>query len=228
MIVDSMNDQEITKAVLSEKEYVLRCCSNKYVKQFKDTVLHTNTFPCTQTYKCKTPNSQIEYSISMRAEKRGEHSTPSYSIYVLYRWHGGVYAAQVENDWKSVTIFPPHFFERYRERILKDTTMPIETVIPKFFAKFFGYCDMWLDKNKQQLMEKIFPDEEVDMVGAYHEGMIFGKNHDNYCIARTVISFDEFKENQWPQFNQLFDGLVNLTNPEFVLRYFNSIKSESN
>ena len=226
MIVDSMTDQEITKAVLSEKEYVTGCAL-RFRNDFKSLVLKCSHFPYIKTFECTTPKNKTSFIVSMRAEKRGNHSNPSYSIYALYKRSGGLHAALVENEWSNVTIFPTHFFERYRERILKDESIPLEKVLHQFFGRFWGYCDMWVDEEKRkQIFDRIVPGEEVNMVGAYHEGMIFGSDKDGVSIAKTIISFDEFKKTQWPQFNMLMDGLVRLSDREFALRYLNSIATD--
>ena len=57
MIVDSMTDQEITKAVLSEKDYV-KGCALRFRKDFKSIVLKCNSFPCVKTFECTTPKNK--------------------------------------------------------------------------------------------------------------------------------------------------------------------------
>ena len=227
MIVDSMSIKEITKAVLSEKEYVTRC-SLRFKENFKSVVLKTSHFPCIKTYKCTTPVNKTVYNISIRAEKRGEHSKPTHNIYTLYRRREGIYAVLIENNWTAVTIFPPHFFERYRTRILKDESIPIDSVINVFFSGFFGYCDMWVDNNNVQIFDKEESDtEEINIVGAFHEGLILGFHQDNYCMAITIVSFEQFKPDQWPQYNKLYNGFKELIGEEMWLRYMNSINRDT-
>lgn len=227
MIVDSMSIQEITKAVLSEKEYVTRC-SLRFKQQFKSYVLKSNNFPYTKTFKCKTPQNKTELFISIRAEKRGEYSNPTRSIYALYRRREGIYAAQVEGNWESITIFTPHFFSRYRERMMKDETISLESAVHLFFGRFFGYCDMWLDENQKQVFEKIeSPEERVNLVGAYHEGLIFGFNEGNVCMAKTFVPLNMLYDDQLPLFNKLFDELKRCFDQDFVSRYLHSIETHN-
>lgn len=232
MILPTMNDQEIANAVLSEKEYVLqfaKSCKDKFHRM----VLKTNKFPFFKTFSCTTKN-KVDFYISFRADKRGDHSKPSYSTFAKYKGPKGSSIALIENDWSNISIFPTHFFDRYKLRILKDTSIDNDTAILKFINSFCGYCDMWLDdeKNKQIIEKAGSPEEKVNMFGAFQDGVILGANEGKVCVACTVVSYEMLFEDQKSRYQILMDELLaNIRDPrlkEIILtncKHYQEVKS---
>lgn len=204
MIIPQMTDKEICNAVLSEKAYVKRKIG--YCREEMARIARKQKrFPLNKTFTCRTPERKTEFTIRMRIEGKQYIDNPAGSIYALYDRPEGKYVVLVENDWTQVTIFPPHFLHRYKERSLKVNDIPIKDLITSFIDSFDGYCDIWIDENQKRIfaLNEDDKDEPVNFVGACHLGLIFGKTERIISVAKTLVTYDMLYEEQYPLFDKL-------------------------
>ena len=114
-------------------------------------------------------------------------------IYKLYTRKEGTYAMmqytlRSKPDEDKYCIYPPHLFERYRERALKDTDLSEEETIFKFFQN-----DNATFKNIHKHHEKY----SNSLFCVTTDGVMLGeKLDDTLMIAKTYISHDMLKGNQ--------------------------------
>ena len=114
-------------------------------------------------------------------------------IYRLYTRKEGTYAmmqyySRNRPNEDRYCIFPPHLFERYRERVLKDKNLPEEDTIFKFLQNDNGTF-----KNIPKYHEK-----HIDSLFCVTtEGVMLGKKlNDTIMIAKTYISYEMLKGSQ--------------------------------
>ena len=114
-------------------------------------------------------------------------------IYRLYTRKEGTYAmAQLylrnKPNEDKYCIYPPHLFERYRERALKDTGLSEEETIFKFFQNDNGtFKD--IPKHHEKHSNSLFC--------VTTDGVLLGKKlDDTTMIAKTYISHDMLKGTQ--------------------------------
>jgi len=82
------------------------------------------------------------------------------------------------------TVFVSHFFERYRERVLDDTSLPITDTIIKFFENntLFDFDEPTNDIKYG-----------ISFTGYCADGIMFGKAESDHLVVKTIISQDYFK-----------------------------------
>jgi hypothetical protein len=131
-------------------------------------------------------------------------------VYILYNFGSGYHAVLVEeddykNNYLVNRIYTPHFFDRFRERELKNDNLSKFEVISKF-SKF--YClDTYLIKNVQlssldlpediQIKFQKYPKEGY--IEPYTDtGLIIFERYDDIktVVIKTYLSLDILKEDQ--------------------------------
>lgn len=107
-------------------------------------------------------------------------------LFIIYRLYTRKEGNRPKED--KYCIFPPHLFERYRERVLKDTNLPEEDTIFKFLQNDNGtFKD--IPKYHEKHIDSLFC--------VTTEGVMLGKKlNDALMIAKTYISYEMLKESQ--------------------------------
>lgn len=198
MIVPSMTIQEIHKEVFND----IKSLGNKvdgFKKDFERIVLKSTSFPVIRTFSCVTIERKNKFSFTFTARKRSERRTPILGIYGVYTRKEGVYAASLTPDMKITTIYPPHFFQRFRERILKDNTISNEKLINLYFKEDWGFAGAVIDEDYKSVFynfENSDPNEKISFVGATSLGYCFGEKQGQVNIIKTIISEEMLFDNQ--------------------------------
>jgi hypothetical protein len=86
---------------------------------FRKTVLKSSRYPLTKSYDCKTSARKNLFIASFTALKRSNWKKTILDLYGIYSRLEGNYAVVPTVDINIISMFPPHFFQRYRERIVK-------------------------------------------------------------------------------------------------------------
>lgn len=94
--------------------------------------------------------------------KRSDYHNPTIGVRCLYNRAEGLYAAVVSKEEGTTTIYPPHFFKRYRERIVKDFSASNEDIINRYFSGTWGFAFTILRKDIQSLYRS--SENEMQMV----------------------------------------------------------------
>src|SRR4051812_17830003 len=114
MIVPSMTVQEIYKEIFEDIE-TLDTKIDACRRDFKKLVLRSTRYPVEKTYEAKTRVKKNTFVFTLIAPKRSAWSDPDIVIYAIYMRPEGKYAVPIIMRDKSITIYPPHYFKRYRE-----------------------------------------------------------------------------------------------------------------
>lgn len=205
MIVPSMTVKEIHKEVFEDIKNLknkLDECRN----DFKKWVLKSSHYPLTKSYDCKTREKKNLFIVDFTAIKRSSWKKPILSIYGIYSRPEGKYAVAPTIDMNISSIYPPHFFQRYRERIVKDESLSNEDIIRQYFKDDWGFVGAVVNDDFESVYHCFENDDEndkVNFVAAASAGYCFGEKQGNVNIIKTIISEEMLFENQKPLFAQL-------------------------
>jgi hypothetical protein len=205
MIVPSMTVEEIHKEVFKDIEnlqYKLDDCK----KDFGKAVLKVSRYPFTKSYDCKTREKKNLFIFNFMALKRGNWKNPILGINGIYSRPEGKYAFSITIEMNLISIFPPHFFKRYRERILTDEAILEEDTIRLYFKNTWGFMASVVNENFESVYHCFEADDKNDkisFVAATSEGYCFGEKHGNVNIIKTIISEDMVYDNQKFLFHEL-------------------------
>jgi hypothetical protein len=205
MIVPSMTVQEIHKEVFDD-------INNLHIKleecrlDFKKNVLKASHYPLTKSYNLKSGKKKNVFIVDLVANKRSDWKNPILSIHALYSRPEGKYAVAPTIDMGLITIYPPHFFQRVRERIIKDTSISSEDLMKLYFKNDWGFVGAVIDENYKSVyhsFETSSKDEKISFVAATSQGYCFGERQGNVNIIKTIVSEDMLFENQKLIFSKL-------------------------
>lgn len=215
MIVPKMTEHQIRIEVIEDQKRTIPKL-DFYKKKFRTLVLHSSSFPVSVYYECKT-ESKNQILIGFCATKRGQHSNPNVGMLCIYKRHEGKYAA-VWTYTGRIIIFAPHFFQRYKERVLKVDNLSQEEVIKKYFISNWAQAGVEINDEIESVFhcfEGHFNDEVISLVFAIADGYCFGENHDKVSIIKTIITEDMLSERQ----KKLFPAIRDLLAQEGVKIY---------
>lgn len=205
MIVPSMTVQEIYKEVFEDIKS-LQSKIDECHKNFKKVVLRSHRYPLTKSYDCKTRKKKNLFIVDLTATKRSSWKKPIMSIYGIYSRSEGIYAAAPTVDKNLLTIYPPHFFKRYRERFIKDESISNKDIIRHYFKNDWGFMGTVITKNYESVYHSFENDNgnnKVSFVAATSQGYCFGEKQGNVNLIKTIISEDMLFENQKAVFKEL-------------------------
>lgn len=198
MIVPSMTEQEIREELLKDSADLDKPIE-RFRKNFRSKVLKSYKFPVKTSYDCKSVKRKNLFVVTFTADKRGQHDNPNISMYCIYERKEGKYAAVYQPMTHKITIYAPHFFRRYQERILKDYNLPMLEIIKEYFRNCWGLTSVEIDENLEttyQCFEGHYNDEVIDFVSVTAGGYCFGEKHGNVSIIKTIISEEMLSEKQ--------------------------------
>ena len=114
-------------------------------------------------------------------------------------------------DMNITSIYPPHFFKRYRERVVKDESISNEDIIRLYFKNDWGFMGAVVNKDFE-LVYHCFEDDDkegkVSFVAAASQGYCFGDRQGNINIVKTIIYEDMIFENQKALFSDLRNAFI--------------------
>lgn len=198
MIVDSMNLEEVAQELLADLPNAQHIADFRYQK-YKSLVLKSRQFPVIRHYECKTAKRKNRFFVSFTALKRSHWSKPFFHYYSIYVRPEGLYCAVVGLKEDYVYIYPPHFFARYRERIIKRDDISPEDLIHLFMSRFwssFSYVVKPEDLEDVSQWNQLSEDGEIDFVGTCPDGVVFGQRTKNVVLNKTIISESMLYPNQ--------------------------------
>jgi hypothetical protein len=168
-------------------------------KDFKKIALRVCRYPFSKSYVCKTKNKKNLFTVTFTAMKRSGWKKPISNFDAIYSRPEGNYAAALTLDMNVATIYPPHFFKRYRERILKDELISNNDVIRKYFDSDWGFVGAVVNEDFESVFhcfENDDKEEKISFVAVTSQGYCFGEKQGNINIIKTIISEDMLFENQ--------------------------------
>ncbi|MFA6275250.1 MAG: hypothetical protein WC622_00765 [Pedobacter sp.] len=184
-------------------------------KDFQRKVLKASHYPLTYSYECYTKVKKNLFNIRFTAIKRSGRKNPSVAVYGLYNRPEGIYAATLSLEEHRTTIYPPHFFKRYRERIENDFVSSNKDIIKRYFATDWGYAFSIINKEIEAVyhsFENKSTDDKVGFVCVTSAGYCFGEAHgDNIFIMKTIVSEDMLFDSQKEVFSNLRKDFIKVS-----------------
>ena len=217
MIVPSMTVQDIHKEVFEDIKN-LRSKLDECRKDFKKVVLKSCRYPLTKFYDCKTKEKKNLFIVTFTAIKRSDWKKPILSIYGIYPRPEGKYAVAMTLNMNIISIYPPHFFKRYRERIVKDESISNEDIIRQYFKNDWGYTGAVVNEDFESVyhcFENDNKNDKISFVAATSQGYCFGEKQGNVNIIKTIISENMLFENQKFIFYELKNAFKEATKEKY-------------
>ncbi len=91
---------------------------HSFQPKFETLVKRSSRYPVTAQYEYISHTNKNRYFFCYSAFKRSDWKAPHCNVVGVFEGEGGKYAVVSANMKQAVIIFTPHFFARYRERIL--------------------------------------------------------------------------------------------------------------
>lgn len=204
MIVPAMTTQEIYSQLFSELP-IKQDKLDVYKKEFSRKVLKASKFPFTKLYDFTTLKKN-QFIFSFTALTRAQAEKPIASLYGIYTRPEGKYLAEINPPLGEMTIYPPHYFKRYRERILKNNDLSNEKLIRSFIQNSWGFIAAAVNKELEavyQSFEANHQNEVFGFAGATYDGYCFGERQGKINIMKTIISDDMLFNDQRELFTTL-------------------------
>lgn len=205
MIVSSMTIQEIHKEVFED----IKSLKNKldeFQKDFKKIVLNSNRFPLSKSYQITTKKRKNTFVVDFTSLKRSSWKTPILSFYAIYSRPEGNYAIAPSLDINFSTIYPPHFFKRYRERIVEDKNLSNEEIIKFYFKNGWGFMATKVNEKFESVyhaFENKDDNDKIDFVAVTSQGYCFGQKIGQINIIKTIVNDEMLFEDQKNTFKKL-------------------------
>ena len=185
----------------------------KFRKEFRKKVLRANErqFPLSAT-KLVTKTDNCRIFLSYQANKRGDHDKPNIARFGVFDTNYGMYAIIWTYPY-FYTIFRPHMFDRFQERVIKEPRMNREDLIVKYITSNWGQTVLRINDKIEEVyncFEGHYDNDTFNYVAANNYGYLFGDIHNNgmLSIVRTIITEDMLSENQ----RKLFPLIKDLNN----------------
>ena len=207
MIVPSMTLPEIHSELQKDIEDIQPSVDYK-MKQFGSVVLKAHRYPVQRRYSFKSKTRRNSFHARLTAFKRGYWNKPAVHVYCIYSRPEGLHCAFLDILHQVSIIFPPHFFSRYRERIIRDDALSTEELIHLFSSRTWAISFQPLSPEMENLLRKWrdYPkDVEVPIVAFCPDGMLFGQRTGNVTLVKTIVSPSMLYPDQLPLYESLRD-----------------------
>lgn len=210
MITKNMSLREAVEQV--RDDYLSNAIGNKFdglKKQFAKAYRLRQDYPLCMHARWTHPASRNVWLLMVKAYNGDQKKNPRMTMACMYEGPGGKYlmlpAAGSNIRHSAWILFPPHFFKRYRQRILKNFDMPASDVVETYFRRnpALAICLDQTFTDRLGLMHHY--SEEIDFVAKAPEGTVFGifiqpSPGIIIQIAKTIVSegmlFDDQHEQQ--------------------------------
>ena len=218
----SYSNLNMAQELLSDLPNAQHIADYRY-QTFKSLVLKSKRFPIIRHYECKTVQKKNRFFVNLTALKRGNHKAPYCHYYCIYSRPEGLYCAVVGLKEDFVYIYPPHFFARYRERIIKQDDISPEDLIHLFMSRFwsnFSYMANQEELDDINQWEQLSDEDGLDFIGTCPDGVIFGQRIKNVVLNKTIISESMLYPDQVDFYERVYldnYGFLKETYPEDVL-----------
>lgn len=199
MIVSSMTLKEIHDELHEEIRNSSGTIENR-VERFRNIVLKSKKFPVRKYYECKSIKKKTRFFIQLTALKRGEFRNPIINYYCIYDRREGLYCADVLNQYRMTVIYPPHFFSRYRERLIRDGSLSAVDLIHLYEYRNWGISAQSSITTKNDTASEI---EQINTIGWFSDGMLLGNTIGNILLIKTFLPEHMLNDNQREVANDL-------------------------
>lgn len=207
MIVATMSLDEVARQYMGDYGDIL--AKRKYLQpKFETLCKRSSRFPVRAQYEYVSHTNHNRYLFFYSADKRGEWKTPHCIVVGIYDRPEGKYAVSSTNAGRTYIIFPPHFFSRYRERILKDEDIHGEDLIRRFFMANDRFAKQPLTEEHTKAYRKYESEDGSVQAARCAEGNIFLEIQSaSVILMKTIISDEMLFEDQKEAFGGMAEFL---------------------
>lgn len=207
MIVPTMTLEEVANQY--QGDYGDLLAKRKFFQpKFSSLVKRSSRFPLKVQYEYTSHTNHNKYIFCYSAAKRGEWNEPHCIIIGVFDRPEGKYAVSSTNAGHTFLIYPPHFFARYRERILKDDDIHGIELIKRFFRENDRFIKEPLTEAHTKAYQKYESDNESFQAARCAEGNIFLEIQSyKVVVIKTIISDEMLFEEQKEAFSRMADKL---------------------
>lgn len=231
MIVDSMTLEEIHKELHNDAGNTMKTVGHR-AAAFRSVVLKSRTFPVIRHYECSTIGRKNRFFVKLMATKRGDYSNPYMESYCIYSRPEGLYCAILGHVEGFTVIMPPHFFSRYRERVVRDEQISGTDLIHLFMRRYWHFYFANFPTDGREVfdtIEDVLAAEKVDLIGICTDGLVFGERIGDINLIKTIIPGRMLLKNQYPLYYGLYLGFkheLQTSYPEKVVDYALSLPDD--
>ena len=172
-------------------------------KKFGSMVKQTSRFPLIRTLTI-TGQDKTKINLIFTAQKRGQWNHPKLCIYSTFIYRGRLNAISIDGPEGVSHIYTSHFFQRYRERIIKDKVIDTEDLIREYMIK---NKDMMWHRNTASFSAAYQRHERenvTQMATRVSEGNCFIERIDkSLFLIKTILPDEMLGISQSSAFNQL-------------------------
>ena len=207
MIVPTMTLPEIHAELLKDSEEIQSSLDHK-IDIFGSAVLKSRRYPVERRYTITSKKRRNTFYANFSAYKRSHWKRPYFTLYCIYSRPEGLYCAYLNRTYRRTIVFPPHFFSRYRERVIQDSCLSTEDLIHLFCSRthLISFHMMPTELQKQMRSWNGYPkDEELQFVAVCPDGVLFGQRTGDVTLAKTIVTPSMLYEDQLPLYNQLHE-----------------------
>jgi hypothetical protein len=176
MIVPAMSITEIHKELSRDYDYCLTRIQRD-LNHYRRAIIKSSKFPiCFKPIDYVTP-SRNHFILFLEAKSKKNANDPYVTFVGYYLRPEGIYAAMLIPDYggeKKIILYPPHFFERYKQRYLNEDVCTLDAIKTYFRI------------NPTNIIEFI---DAKRFRGSCNEGFVFGEMlNSNIFIVKTFVS----------------------------------------
>lgn len=203
MIVPTMTLEEIARQYMGDfPNFIAKRRSLQ--PKFETLVKRSSRYPVTAQYEYISHTNKNRYFFCYSAFKRGDWKAPHCHVVGVFEGEGGKYAVVSANKKQAVIIFTPHFFARYRERILGGEDIHGDDLIKRFFKRNQRFVKAEMDERFARAYRKYENDESISYAARVSEGNVFMKIYSGYIVlCKTILSDEMLRDEQVEAFGEL-------------------------
>lgn len=231
MIVDSMTLQEIHRELHEDFSNTVGTLDNR-LRKFGSVVLKNSRYPIRRHYECKSIEKRNRFWVMLTAIKRSEWKDPVIDYYCVFDRPEGLFCAVLDPRGGNTFVFPPHFFSRYRERVLGGSNMSGPDLIKYFVNRIWMWSFLFLSEDRQKgiaTVDEVLTREKVDFMAYHPDGVMFGERTENVYLIKTIVTCDMLFQDQKELLDELFETYfdsVCSSYPESIKDYIMDLERE--
>lgn len=199
MVVDTMTYKEIWSEINKDYDGIIKHKLEDANKALRKKVLASSSnediIRLTPIhFRSRTTNLNHCLIVYCLGKNDFKKQGPLFALYSYIYWKFGVHAFMVcGSKFDVLTVFTPHFFNRYRERFLADPSLDIEKVMDNYFIN-----NQVTQSNPTIETGKAFNEKyHNSIVASTKDGVLLGtKLPDNIYEYKTFLSNELLSEQQ--------------------------------
>lgn len=176
--------------------------------KFSSLVKKSRRFPVRAQYEYISHTNHNRYIYSYSAAKRSDWDMPHCHVFGVFDKPEGKHAISSVDGGRVFLVYPPHFFVRYRDRILKDDSIHGLELIKRYFMANDRLVKTELTPAHTKAYRKYESEDGSVQAAVVAEGNIFLEIlSPSIIMIKTIISDEMLFEDQKEAFGEMKDTL---------------------